>query len=70
MCSNWLQNDIELTEVIIKYSKIFYRAQLGDLNKGYRVYYKYIYNAFKYAFLYKTIITNISKMCLKAFLNH
>ena len=70
MYFNWLQNSIELTEVIIKYSKIFYRAQLGDLNKGCRVYYKHIYNIFKYAFLYRTIIANISKIYLKAFLNH
>ena len=35
-------NNIELTKIIIKYSKIFYRAQLGDLDKGYRVYYKYL----------------------------
>ena len=42
MCFNWLQNSIELTKIIIKYSEIFCRAQLGDLNKGCRVYYKYI----------------------------
>ena len=70
MYSNWLQNDIELTKVIIKYNKIFCRTQLGDSDEGYRVYYKYIYNIFKYTFPYRTIIANISKMCLEAFLNY
>jgi hypothetical protein len=51
MCSNWLQNSIELTKVIIKYGEIFYRVRLGDLDKGYRVYYQHVHNAFKYTFI-------------------